>query len=196
MKSIAPELLACLAFLCGAPAPAAPATAPAADPTTLVAATPAAANEAIIRAQLDLMNRGDWKAALNYYTPQTRNFGRPVGRAVMARIFEDIYRTFPDFHHHIVDLVAVGDSVIVRVTMSGTHRGTGRIPVNGGMLVGVTPTGKHFEVPAIHWYVLQAGKIMDHYAVRDDMAMMQQLGLSPQPAAFDWARFAEQVNRH
>jgi hypothetical protein len=80
--------------------------------------------------------------------------------------------------------------------MSGTHRGTGEIPVNGGMLVGVTPTGKHFEIAAIHWFKLRAGKIMDHYAVRDDLAMMQQLGLSPEPAPFDWAGFAAEVNRH
>jgi hypothetical protein len=98
-------LAACLAAIATAPV--------AASPTTTAAPAAAldspAANEAAIRSQLDLMNHGDWRAALNYYTPETRNFGRPVGRAVMARIFEDIYRTFPDFRHDIVDLVAVGD---------------------------------------------------------------------------------------
>lgn len=63
------------------------------------------------------------------------------------------------------------------------------------MLVGVTPTDKHFEVAAIHWFTLKAGKIVDHFALRDDLAMMQQLGLSPKALPFDWAQFAAEVNR-
>ena len=161
----------------------------AADPDT------PAANEAIIKTQLDEMNSGDWKTALGLYTTDTRNFGRKVGKAVMAQIFSDIYATFPDFQQKIVDIVAVGDSVIVREKMSGTHNGVGRIPVNGGLLVGVPPTHKHYVIDAIHWYTLKGGKIVDHYAVRDDLAMMQQLGLSAEPKPFDWASFAAVANR-
>ena len=57
-----------------------------------------AANIAVVKTQIDIMNRGDWKTALDYYSDSSRNFGRAVGRAVMARIFEDIYTTFPDWH--------------------------------------------------------------------------------------------------
>ena len=55
--------------------------------------------------------------------------------------------------------------------------------MNGGMLVGVQPTGKRFEVSHIHWYTLRDGKIVEHYANRDDLGMMQQLGLVPPLAA-------------
>ena len=153
-----------------------------------------ATNLGIVEKQLAEMNHGDWKAALDIYTPDTRNFGRKVGRTVMAKIFQDIYMTFPDFKQEIVEIVAVGDSVIVREKMRGTHEGVGRIPVNGGMLVGVAPTGRHYQVDAIHWYKLKDGKITDHYAVRDDLKMMQDLGLSPKPAPFDWAAFAAEAN--
>jgi hypothetical protein len=34
-------------------------------------------------------------------------------------------------------------------------------------------------VQHIHWYKLLDGKIVDHYATRDDIGMMQQLGLLP-----------------
>jgi predicted ester cyclase len=66
---------------------------------------------------------------------------------------------------------------VVRCQVSGTHRGIGRLPMNGGMLVGVEPTGKRFEVAHIHWYKLKNGKIVDHFATRDDVGMMAQLGL-------------------
>jgi predicted ester cyclase len=49
--------------------------------------------------------------------------------------------------------------------------------VNGGRLVGVEPTGKHFEVQHIHWHKVRNGRFVDHYAVRDDLGMMSQLGL-------------------
>ena len=155
-----------------------------------------AANIAVVKTQIDIMNRGDWKTALDYYSDSSRNFGRPVGRAVMARIFEDIYTTFPDWHVDIKDIAASGDSVIVREVTSGTHTGVGKIPVNGGMLVGVAPTLKHFAIDTIHWFTVKQGKIVDHYATRDDLAMMEQLGLSPEPAPFDWGKFAADANTH
>ena len=99
-------------------------------------------------------------------------------------MLEDIHRTFPDMRLEIVDLLAAGDAVIVRCRFSGTHEGVGQLPVNGGLLVGVAPTHKHFEVQHIHWYELRAGKIVDHYATRDDIGMMQQLGLLPAPPPF------------
>ena len=163
-------------------------------PQLAFAADVSSANERVIETQLAEMNRGDWWTALDVYTRDTRNFGRVVGRVVMERIFQDIYTTFPDFRQQVVEIVAVGDNVIVREKMSGTHDGIGRIPVNGGMLVGVAPTKRHYEIDAIHWFKVRDGKIVDHYAVRDDLAMMQDLGLSPKPAPFDWAKFAAQAN--
>lgn len=38
-----------------------------------------AANIAVITNQIDEQNRGDWKTALDVYTRDTRNFGRPWG---------------------------------------------------------------------------------------------------------------------
>ena len=92
---------------------------------------------------------------------------------------EDILTTFPDYCMKIVEMVAVGDAVIVRCNVTGTHLGMGKRPANGGGLVGVTPTGKRHEITHIHWYTLRDGKIVQHYANRDDLGMMRQLGLAP-----------------
>jgi predicted ester cyclase len=143
-----------------------------------------ALNAAVIRAEHDKLNRGDWQAAAEEYAEDARNFGRPVGRGGVRQVLEDIHRTFPDMRLEIVDLVAIGDAVIVRCKFSGTHDGVGQLPVNGGLLVGVAPTHKHFEVQHIHWYQLRDRKIVDHYATRDDIGMMQQLGLLPAPPPF------------
>lgn len=138
-----------------------------------------ARNVQIVKAWAQALERGDRIGAEQFLSEDTRNFGRTVGREGYRRVWDDIYTTFPDWKMEIVDLVATGDSVILRAQVSATHRGVGRLPINGGLLVGVQPTGRHFEVQHIHWFKLRDGRITDHYATRDDIGMMQQLGLLP-----------------
>lgn len=143
--------------------------------TTVVAAK----NEQVIRRHHALLDAGDINAAVRFYAEDTRNHGRPVGRQGVRTVLSDILTTFPDWRMEIVELAAVGDVAIVRMNVSGTHKGVGRIPVNGGLLVGVPATGRAFKVQHIHWYSLTDGLITEHYANRDDLGMMQQLGLLP-----------------
>ena len=135
------------------------------------------ANRKLVQQWLDAFNRGDMAAASEFFAEDTRNHGRPVGRAGILAVLKDIQTTFPDSRLTPLALVAEGEWVVVRGTSSGTHRGVGRLPVNGGMLVGVQPTGRHFEVQHIHMLQVRAGKIIEHFANRDDLGMMQQLGL-------------------
>jgi predicted ester cyclase len=138
-----------------------------------------ARNQAVIRAATEAMNRGDLKAYVSYFAEDTKNFDRPVGREGIRQAIEDIFTTFPDYRHDVIEMIAKDDSVVVRCTTSGTHRGVGKLKLNGGMLVGVAPTQKHFEVQHIHWYKLRDGEIVSHTANRDDLGMMRQLGLLP-----------------
>ena len=73
--------------------------------------------------------------------------------------------------------MAEGESVVVRCRVSGTRQGVATLRVNGGLLVGVQPTGKRFEIQHIHWYRVRNGKITDHFTNRDDLGITQQLGL-------------------
>jgi predicted ester cyclase len=144
----------------------------------------AARNAAIIRHHLAVMNSGDYSGATQFFAENIDNFGRPVGHKVAVAIFTDVYTTFPDWRMEIEELAALGADVIVRVTVTGTHKGVGKLPVNGGLLIDVPPTGKSFKVEHIHWYTLKNGLIVAHFAARDDIAMMQQLGLLPPAKPF------------
>ncbi len=73
----------------------------------------------------DTFNRGDIEAAAAYFSEDTRNFGRQVGREGLRRVLEDIHQTFPDWKMEIVDAVAVADSVVIRCKVSATHLGVG-----------------------------------------------------------------------
>jgi steroid delta-isomerase-like uncharacterized protein len=131
-----------------------------------------------VRRHYEKWSTGDDAGALaEDYAEEACNFGHPVGRAVYRQVFEDIYRTFPDLTITVEDMLAQGGDAIVRLQVSGTHLGIAQLPLHGGKLVGVPPTGKQFEVSQIHWHKLRDGLFIDHYAVRDDLTMMSQLGL-------------------
>jgi steroid delta-isomerase-like uncharacterized protein len=143
-------------------------------------------NREVVRRQLELMNRGDWRQAAELFALdvqhhsgnwQTGTEAVFRGKTLLTDNLEDIFRTFPDWKMEIVEMVAEGDSVAVRCRVSGTHRRVATRAVNGGLLVGVQPTGKHFEVQHIHWDKVRDGMIADHSTSRDDLGMTQQLGL-------------------
>jgi predicted ester cyclase len=81
-----------------------------------------------------------------------------------------LFSVFPDHHFEIEDAVAEGDTVAVRGTCSGTHEGE---------LLGIPPTGERFAAQQSHWFRVADGKVAEHWAVRDDLGMMQQLGVMP-----------------
>lgn len=136
-------------------------------------------NEAVIRENLEKINRGDVESAAADWAEDAQTCGRSVGRADVQCVLEDVLATFPDYHVEIVDIVAAGDVVVTRCNVTGTHRGVRKLLVNGEMLVGVEPTGKRHDLAHIHWYTLRDGKIIQHWAARDDVGMMRQLGLTP-----------------
>lgn len=141
-------------------------------------------NLAAIRGYFDASNAGNLDTMIDACAEDTRNHGRPVGRAGVARVLRDIHGTFPDTHWTVEEIAAIGDQVVVRLTASGTHLGVGRLPIMGGFLLGVAPTGKRYSVQHIHWFTLRYGLIIEHRANRDDVGMMVQLGLLPAPPPF------------
>lgn len=148
-------------------------------PETLDGSALAATNVARLKAYYVAFNGGDIVKAVTYYAPDTRNHGRVVGRPGLTRVLTELHSLFPDYRHDLVEITATGDTVVTRNKVSGTHKGVGTLPVEGGMLVGVPATGKAFVVQHIHWWRFKDGLIVEHYACRDDLEMMQQLGLLP-----------------
>lgn len=58
------------------------------------------------------------------------------------------------------------------MTYSGTHTGEIR---------NVAPTGRRVSVKQTHWYRLTDGKVAENWSVRDDLGMMQQMGVLSMP---------------
>jgi predicted ester cyclase len=148
------------------------------------------ANKATIRKLVDAHNRQDASAAAALWQSAATNHGRVAGSTGMERVYKSLYATFPDFHWEIEAILGDGDWIALHVTQTGTHLGAPEMPVLGGLIHSVAPTGKRVSVPNIHLFQIDDGLIVRHSAVRDDLGMMQQMGLLPatQHAAGDMSR--------
>jgi steroid delta-isomerase-like uncharacterized protein len=121
-----------------------------------------------------LMNQGELALAddlvsadfLNHDAPP----GAPRGPAGLRQMVTMLRAAFPDLHQEIEEMIAEDDRVVVRTTMRGTH---------AGPFMGIPQTGRPFEQQQIHIFRFADGKTVEHRAVRDDLGMLQQLGVIP-----------------
>jgi len=80
---------------------------------------------------------------------------------------------YPDIHMHIEALVAEGSLVVARVLSTGTNTGK----LNGVM----PPTGRCFSARQTHWFRVADGRLAEHWATREDLPAMIQLGVIQPP---------------
>lgn len=80
----------------------------------------------------------------------------------------------PDFRFEVLTLLADGDKAMFHSMTRGTHLGD---------MMGIPPTGKELALEAIDIVRVQDGKVVEHWGVFDEMAMMRQLGLIPEPGS-------------
>jgi len=92
------------------------------------------------------------------------------GPAHMRGVIEWLVSQYPDLRMTVETIVAEDDAIAVRVSSEGT---------NLGLLNGIIPaTGKRFSAVQAHWYrVDDSHKLAEHWAVRDDLRSMMQLGV-------------------
>lgn len=84
-----------------------------------------------------------------------------------------LFAQFPDGLMTIEAMVSEDDVVAARVLTEGTNLGK----LNGVM----PPTGRHFSSRQSHWFRVESGKLAEHWATRDDLTVMLQLGVIPRP---------------
>jgi steroid delta-isomerase-like uncharacterized protein len=79
----------------------------------------------------------------------------------------DVIKAFPDIDHHILDIVAEGDKVAIRVNITGTHKGE---------FQGIRATGKKVSVDGTDFLTIIDGKIVEEWLNSDMMGLLQQIG--------------------
>jgi steroid delta-isomerase-like uncharacterized protein len=134
-------------------------------------------NKALMRREIEeVWNKHNPGAIDEFFAPDFVNRsaqpGQPNDREGVKATVSGFFSGLPDLKATLDFLVAEGDKVVLRTTLTGTH---------SGELMGIPATGKRVQVTAITIVRIAGGKIAELWSEADMMGMMQQLGVVPAP---------------
>ena len=137
-------------------------------------------NRAVVRRLFEVWNTGSLDAIEELYAADYVADNRPYaplryGHDAIRGMVRHAHETFPDYHEELEELIAEGEKVMVRLTITGTQLGPrGPLP----------PTGKPVRFEEIVILRFRDGKVVEQHGLPDNLAALRQLGVVPtEPAA-------------
>lgn len=121
-----------------------------------------------------IWNQCDLERIIDFHPHTFDNEGKPSTPEEVKQWHLNQHNTFPDLHYTIEDLFATEERVAIRWTANATHRGSfwNLIP----------PTGKVITWNGIHLLRLQNGKIVEVWALQNNITQLRQMGATLHPA--------------
>ena len=98
-------------------------------------------------------------------------FMQPEGPGGVAEGIRMLVAAFPDLRIDVHELIGEADTVVARLTVSGTNLGEYRgLP---------EPTNERFETEAVAIFRLEDSKVAEIHGTADRLGMLVQLGILP-----------------
>ena len=92
------------------------------------------------------------------------------GPAQLKPFVRNLRGTLPDLQISIQDIMAEEDKVMVRVSLEGTHSGSG---------LGVPPSGRRIRVAGIVVIRISKGQFVEGWNSWDQLGLLRQIGALP-----------------
>ena len=132
-------------------------------------------NKALARRMYELINTGNLDGIDELVSPSFVEHeafpGLPTTGPEAPKAALTMFRAaFPDLRMSADDTLAEGNKVVVRGTMSGTHKAE---------FMGIPPTDRGVKIQFIDIIEFRDGMATAHWGITDQAAMMEQLGLVP-----------------
>jgi steroid delta-isomerase-like uncharacterized protein len=126
----------------------------------------------VVRFYEELWNRGNYDVAdelvaADYVRHDLRPGDAPPGPAGQKAVAQRFRAAFPDVRLEVEALVAEGNMVVARWTMSGTHSGSWG---------DVGATGRSVRFSGVNFFRISEGRIAEIWNVRDDLGLREQVG--------------------
>ena len=141
--------------------------------------SPEANNAIAVRFFDAVWNKGDFSVLDTLVSPDAVDHstvaGKPKsekGSASFRAIVSMFRAAMPDIRLTIEDEVYVGDKVVHRWRLEGTD--------TGGVM-GMPPSGKQLTFSGTTIVRMDDGKIVERWAIVDELGLLQQLGVVPPP---------------
>jgi steroid delta-isomerase-like uncharacterized protein len=127
-----------------------------------------------------MFNDGDLTYVEEAVAPDAIDHQEPEGTDFATHLKEVVSvlrAAFPDLRFEVHEILADGDIVATRSTMTGTHSA----PLHIGPMAGLPITGAQIEVPHMHFFRYdEQGRLTDLWHVWNTLLMARQLG-APAP---------------
>jgi steroid delta-isomerase-like uncharacterized protein len=94
---------------------------------------------------------------------------KATGAEALKEVFEKLHEVFPDLVVTVEDLIAEGDKVVGRNSVSGTQRGE---------YMGLPATGKSVVYNEMFIFRFEDGRVAETWGVVDVFSQLKQLGVS------------------
>jgi steroid delta-isomerase-like uncharacterized protein len=91
----------------------------------------------------------------------------PRGSQAAKAALKMLHAAFPDFRIVVEDIVAEGNKVVVRSTITGTQTGA---------FAGIPASGRKLNIQAVDIHLIEHGKIQKTWHTEDWMSGLRQLG--------------------
>jgi len=132
-------------------------------------------NKAVIhRFVEEVQNKQNWDVYDELNDPEFVNHSAPPGvpadREGGKMFLQAFAAAYPDAHFTVDDMIAEGDQVVTKKTLSGTNQGD---------FAGIPATGKHVTLQFVDIMRVRDGRIVEHWLCMDQLSWMQQLGIIP-----------------
>ncbi|MDQ5842529.1 MAG: ester cyclase [Thermoproteota archaeon] len=132
-------------------------------------------NKQVIREFFELLDQYDIERMGQLLVASTNYSFHPSGMPPLdwnghKQLLTAVTRAFPDLHHNIIDMVAEGNKVAVRMNVTGTHRSE---------FHGIRPSGRSLSLDEIAFITVVDGKITEGWIISDRLSFMQQIGALP-----------------
>jgi ketosteroid isomerase-like protein len=124
----------------------------------------------------EVISGGNWQVADELLHSNLADYsnppGWPEGREGAKQNIGYIRSAFSGWRFTPEAIIAEGDKVVLRGTFQGTHTGE---------FFGIQPTGRPVTISGTHVLTVREGKVTEHWANNDDLSLMRQLGVIPEP---------------
>lgn len=132
-------------------------------------------NKVLLRRYIEeVLNQGNIDSVDKFFAADCVDHTAPPGTAPGAtgirQLLTATLAAFSNIHATIEDIIAEENKVVTRFTARGTHTGE---------FLGIAPTGKEVSLMQISIDRVSGGKIVEHWGLADQIALMQQLGFAP-----------------
>ncbi len=133
-------------------------------------------NERIIRQAYEVAERQDGEGFAAMFSEGGYLLDVPAGRRYVGKeiagMIGQFAGAFPDIHRELGKFVVSGDTVVVELSLNGTHTGPLVLPFGT-----IAPTNKAIEVPCAYVFVLEDGKIVSFHCYNAASVLLAQIGV-------------------